>query len=125
MSRRSSVEVTATCRLNGRTGVEMEALTAVSVACLTLYDMCKAVDKDMEIGEIRLESKTGGKSGDYRRAPAPRRHRGRHGAHRYRRLAPCRSGAGAAISPPPCIHIKCLAELRERLGCQRRLGALR
>ncbi len=72
----SCVEVTATCRLNGRTGVEMEALTAVSVACLTLYDMCKAVDKSMEIGAIQLESKSGGRSGDYRRdalesRPAP------------------------------------------------------
>jgi cyclic pyranopterin monophosphate synthase len=63
----SRVEVSATCRLNGRTGVEMEALTAVSVACLTLYDMCKAVDKEMEIGGIHLDAKQGGKS---RRLPA-------------------------------------------------------
>ena len=67
----SRVEVVATCRLNGRTGVEMEALTAVSVACLTLYDMCKAVDKDMEIGAIHLDAKQGGKSGDYRRQVVP------------------------------------------------------
>jgi cyclic pyranopterin phosphate synthase len=51
----------------GKTGVEMEALTGVSVALLTIYDMCKAVDKSMEIGEICLEKKTGGKSGVYER----------------------------------------------------------
>jgi cyclic pyranopterin phosphate synthase len=50
-----------------QTGVEMEALTAVSLACLTIYDMCKAVQKDMQITEIRLENKTGGKSGDFTR----------------------------------------------------------
>lgn len=103
------VHVTATCRLNGRTGVEMEALTAVSVACLTLYDMCKAVDKDMEIGAIQLEAKTGGKSGDYRRGGT----------------APIVTGEGVAgevsvstrcAIAAPCIRVKCLAELRERLG---------
>jgi cyclic pyranopterin phosphate synthase len=52
---------------NAQTGVEMEALTAVSVAALTVYDMCKALDKGITITDIRLESKTGGKSGDYRR----------------------------------------------------------
>src|SRR3989442_4602170 len=52
-----------------QTGVEMEALTAVSVAALTVYDMCKALDKGMTIGDIRLELKTGGKSGKYRREP--------------------------------------------------------
>jgi cyclic pyranopterin phosphate synthase len=59
--------VTAYCtaKLAGRTGVEMEALTGVSVALLTIYDMCKAVDKSMEIGEICLVSKSGGKSGDF------------------------------------------------------------
>ena len=62
---RSTVEITATCRLSGRTGVEMEALTAVSVAALTVYDMCKAVDRGMVIGEIRLVRKGGGKSGTY------------------------------------------------------------
>lgn len=61
------LRVEATVRTDGRTGVEMEALTAVSVACLTLYDMAKAADKDMEITDIRLRSKTGGKSGDYLR----------------------------------------------------------
>jgi cyclic pyranopterin phosphate synthase len=59
----SAVEITATCKLTGRTGVEMEALTAVSVAALTVYDMCKAVDRSMRIGEIRLVHKSGGKSG--------------------------------------------------------------
>lgn len=109
----SSVEVTASCRLNGRTGVEMEALTAVSVACLTLYDMCKAVDKDMEIGGIHLDAKSGGKSGDYRRdasasAPAP--------------IVTGGSSAGEVSVGPrcdiagPCVRVKCLAELRERLG---------
>jgi cyclic pyranopterin phosphate synthase len=62
---RSTVEITATCRLSGRTGVEMEALTAVSVAALTVYDMCKAVDRGMVIGEVRLVRKEGGKSGTY------------------------------------------------------------
>lgn len=53
---------------NAQTGVEMEALTAVSIAALTIYDMCKALDKGITISELRLESKTGGKSGDYRRS---------------------------------------------------------
>lgn len=61
------LRVTATVRLTGRTGVEMEALTAVSVTCLTIYDMAKAIEKDMEIGGIRLVAKSGGKSGDYQR----------------------------------------------------------
>ena len=60
------LRVRATVGTTGRTGVEMEALTAVSVACLTVYDMAKAVQKDMEIGGRRLLSKTGGKSGDWR-----------------------------------------------------------
>lgn len=60
-----AVRITATCRLAGRTGVEMEALTAASVAALTLYDMCKAVDKGMVIEQVRLLEKTGGKSGDF------------------------------------------------------------
>jgi cyclic pyranopterin phosphate synthase len=61
-----SVEISATCRLQGRTGVEMEALTAVSVAALTVYDMCKAVDRGMRITDIRLLHKAGGKSGTFR-----------------------------------------------------------
>jgi cyclic pyranopterin phosphate synthase len=61
----SSVEITATTKITGRTGVEMEALTAVAVAALTVYDMCKSVDRGMRIGEIRLLHKSGGKSGTY------------------------------------------------------------
>lgn len=63
------VRVLATARTDGKTGVEMEALTAASVAALTIYDMCKAIDKGMVITDIRLESKTGGASGDYHRSP--------------------------------------------------------
>ncbi len=63
----SRVHIYATCRLEGKTGVEMEALTAVSVAALTLYDMCKAVDKGMVIENICLQEKQGGKSGHYLR----------------------------------------------------------
>jgi cyclic pyranopterin phosphate synthase len=62
---RSAVVVTATCRIAAQTGVEMEALTAVSVAALTVYDMCKAADKGMQIANIRLLRKTGGKSGTW------------------------------------------------------------
>ncbi|MER2633436.1 MAG: cyclic pyranopterin monophosphate synthase MoaC [Rhizobiaceae bacterium] len=64
------IRVTATVKVSGQTGVEMEALTAVSTACLTIYDMAKAVDKGMEIGGIRLMEKTGGKSGPWRAEPA-------------------------------------------------------
>ena len=60
----SAIEITATVRTTGKTGVEMEALTAVSGAALTVYDMCKAVDKAMRIEKVRLVRKTGGKSGD-------------------------------------------------------------
>lgn len=60
------IEIFAKAMLNAKTGVEMEALTAVSVTALTIYDMCKAVQKDIEIGEIKLLRKTGGKSGDYK-----------------------------------------------------------
>ncbi|MGD9892232.1 MAG: cyclic pyranopterin monophosphate synthase MoaC [Dehalococcoidia bacterium] len=60
----SSVEITASVRTTGKTGVEMEALTAVSVAALTIYDMCKAVDRGMRIEGVRLVEKRGGKSGD-------------------------------------------------------------
>lgn len=64
---RCSVEIRATVSCAGRTGVEMEALSAVSAAALTVYDMCKAVQKDMVIADIRLLSKTGGVHGDFRR----------------------------------------------------------
>lgn len=62
---RNAVDIAATCKLVGRTGVEMEALTAVAVAALTVYDMCKAVDRGMRIVDIRLAHKSGGKSGVY------------------------------------------------------------
>lgn len=65
------VILTAEVSTNAQTGVEMEALTAVSVAALTIYDMCKALDKGMTISDICLESKTGGKSGDYFRNSQP------------------------------------------------------
>lgn len=63
---RNAIDISATCKLKGRTGVEMEALTAVSVAALTVYDMCKAVDRGMRITDVRLVHKAGGKSGEYR-----------------------------------------------------------
>jgi indole-3-glycerol phosphate synthase len=66
---RSVVEITATCRLRGRTGVEMEALTAASVAALTVYDMCKAVDRGMVVTDLRLLRKSGGRSGDWEAEP--------------------------------------------------------
>lgn len=105
----SCVNVTALCRLNGRTGVEMEALTAVSVACLTLYDMCKAVDKQMCIDAIQLESKQGGVRGDYQRVAQT--------------SSPIVTGEGVAGEvtlgercSSPCVRVKFLAELRERVG---------
>lgn len=61
----ATIEVLATCKLKGRTGVEMEALTAASIASLTIYDMCKAVDRGMTILETKLVEKSGGKSGTY------------------------------------------------------------
>jgi len=61
-----TIEISASVKTSGKTGVEMEALTAVAVAALTIYDMCKAVDKAMVIEEIRLVAKSGGKSGNYR-----------------------------------------------------------
>jgi len=65
---RNAVDIVATCRVSGRTGVEMEALTAVSTAALTVFDMCKAVDREMRLTEIRLVHKAGGKSGEFRAA---------------------------------------------------------
>jgi cyclic pyranopterin phosphate synthase len=62
----NAVEIAATCRTTGQTGVEMEALTAVATAALTVYDMCKAADRGMRIVNIRLTHKAGGKSGEYR-----------------------------------------------------------
>ena len=69
--RRRSVEITAAVSCAGRTGVEMEALTAVSTAALTVYDMCKAVQKDMVITDIRLLKKTGGVHGEFERESEP------------------------------------------------------
>ena len=63
----TEIVIRATVKCKGETGVEMEALTAVSAAALTIYDMCKAIQKDMIIGEIKLLEKSGGKSGDYKR----------------------------------------------------------
>lgn len=63
--KKSSVEITSFAKTTAQTGIEMEAFTAVSVAALTVYDMCKAIDKSMVIGEIKLRRKSGGKSGDY------------------------------------------------------------
>ncbi|MBZ0215381.1 MAG: cyclic pyranopterin monophosphate synthase MoaC [Fimbriimonadaceae bacterium] len=65
-----SIRVTGTAKVSGQTGVEMEALTAVSLACLTIYDMVKAVDRGMRITDIRLVEKSGGKSGKFRAEPA-------------------------------------------------------
>lgn len=68
LSGNDSIGITATAKSTGKTGVEMEALVATAVSALTIYDMCKSVDRDMTISEIRLESKRGGKSGTYRRS---------------------------------------------------------
>ena len=65
---RCGIHVLTQCAVNDKTGIEMEALTATSVACLTIYDMCKAVDRGMEIGPIRLLAKSGGKTGTWERA---------------------------------------------------------
>jgi cyclic pyranopterin phosphate synthase len=62
---RNAIDIEATCKIDGKTGVEMEALTAVSVAALTVYDMCKSVDRGMRISDIRLVHKSGGKSGTF------------------------------------------------------------
>ena len=64
----TGVDITATVRSTGRTGVEMEALTAASVAALTVYDMCKAIDRGMRIGDLRVVHKEGGKSGEFSQA---------------------------------------------------------
>ena len=66
---RQAVDVIATCKLKGRTGVEMEALTAAAVAALTVYDMCKSLDRGMRITDLRLLHKSGGKSGTYEAPP--------------------------------------------------------
>jgi cyclic pyranopterin phosphate synthase len=68
---RDSLEIEARVRVSGKTGVEMEALTAVSVAALAVYDMCKAVDREMVVSDIRLMEKRGGRSGEFRRPEKP------------------------------------------------------
>ncbi|MEK7414418.1 MAG: cyclic pyranopterin monophosphate synthase MoaC [Planctomycetota bacterium] len=79
----NEVRISATASLSGRTGVEMEALVAVSAAALTVYDMCKAIDRSMVIGDIQLEEKSGGRSGHWQRSALkkiprqPQRRRGR------------------------------------------------
>lgn len=77
----TSIEIEATVSITGKTGVEMEALTAVSVAALTIYDMCKAVDKTMVITDIRLLHKSGGKSGTFVRASSAYHHEAEHENH--------------------------------------------
>ncbi|WP_110665577.1 cyclic pyranopterin monophosphate synthase MoaC [Salinicola halophilus] len=113
----SCVDVTATCRLNGRTGVEMEALTAVSVACLTLYDMCKAVDKAMTIDAVQLEAKRGGRSGDFSRDTAPGLSipTTPDAASAPTQAVDTKTTVSKADSEPS-IRVRFLAELRERLG---------
>ncbi len=64
--------VTASCRVTAKTGIEMEAMTAASVAALTIYDMCKAIDRAMEVEHVRLMKKSGGKSGTFERVPEPK-----------------------------------------------------
>lgn len=71
MPEAGGVAIEAVARCHGKTGVEMEALTAVSVAALTIYDMCKGLDKSMHIGDIHLVKKTGGKSGEFSHPDAP------------------------------------------------------
>ena len=69
MPEHQALDLSAEARASGQTGVEMEALTAVAVAALTVYDMCKAVSKELRITDIQLESKSGGQTGTYSRAP--------------------------------------------------------
>jgi cyclic pyranopterin phosphate synthase len=76
------IRILATARVTGRTGVEMEALTAVAVAALTIYDMCKAIDRSMTIEAIALDEKTGGRSGTYRRGDGGGTSTARSGAER-------------------------------------------
>lgn len=107
------VRVTAFCRLEGRTGVEMEALTAVSVACLTLYDMCKAVDRGMEIMDVRLDHKSGGQSGVWERKALP--------AMDVNESATAKTEALDTLdnTNEMPVEIRFFAELRERLGIEK------
>lgn len=109
------VLVEARCRVEGRTGVEMEALTAASVACLTLYDMCKAVDKAMVVEALQLERKTGGKSGDWQRVQAPDAPSGAEGENGG--ADPGDTGVDYVAPQGACVQVRFFAELRERLQC--------
>jgi len=90
----SAIDIEARVKTTGRTGVEMEALTAVAVAALAIYDMCKAVDRDMVLSDIRLEHKSGGKSGTYER------HRGEKNGAQKKPVVPAKAGTHAAAEPP-------------------------
>ncbi|NVN56470.1 cyclic pyranopterin monophosphate synthase MoaC [bacterium Scap17] len=130
-SANSCVEIQVLCRLNGRTGVEMEALTAASVAALTLYDMCKAVDKGIVIGDIQLETKTGGKSGDWQRpeeaaaveqtpaepsrAESSRTESSRAATAEPNEVTVTAGQAASAARDDATVRVLFLAELRERL----------
>ncbi|SFX75549.1 cyclic pyranopterin monophosphate synthase MoaC [Marinospirillum alkaliphilum] len=105
------IRILATCKLAGQTGVEMEALTAASVAALTVYDMCKAVDKRMEIEGIRVLEKTGGKSGDWTFETAPQ-----PVDQPACTAEPLPNTASAATSSEAMIQVQFFAELREQLG---------
>jgi cyclic pyranopterin phosphate synthase len=89
---KNAVDIEARVKTTGRTGVEMEALTAVAVAALTVYDMCKAVDRGMVLSRIRLEHKSGGKSGTYRRKP------GSYAGKRRNSVVPAHAGTHADAS---------------------------
>ncbi|TVQ67454.1 MAG: cyclic pyranopterin monophosphate synthase MoaC [Oceanospirillales bacterium] len=106
------IRIEATCKLAGQTGVEMEALTAASVAALTLYDMCKAVDKSMLIGDIRVLEKRGGKSGDWRYEDVPTK--------QVSEVTPSHS-SGTSVNETRHIaartlQVRFFAELREQLN---------
>lgn len=113
------IRIESTCRLAGRTGVEMEALTAASVAALTLYDMCKAVDKRMVIEDIKVLEKTGGKSGDWRPFD-----------DQTQESVTLSSSQPASTSAPQAsakVQVRFFAELREQLqmeACEVRLEDL-
>ncbi|OHV12066.1 cyclic pyranopterin monophosphate synthase MoaC [Kushneria phosphatilytica] len=105
------VRVRSFCRLAGRTGVEMEALTAASVACLTLYDMCKAVDRGMVIGGVQLETKSGGRSGEWHREDS------QSGAM-DQTMADDTAGIPPLEHPEMQVTVRFFAELRERLNVE-------
>ncbi len=98
------IRIQATCKLSGQTGVEMEALTAASVAALTLYDMCKAVDKTMLIGDLRVLEKRGGKSGDWCAEDSA--------LHQNSVLSPSLPDSSLSDS---ALQVRFFAELREQL----------